>query len=464
MEQERIHFIGIGGAGMSAIATVLLEMGVPVSGSDLKESANSRRLAELGARIAIGHRPQNIEDASTVVISSAIPDSNPELAAARESGIEVLIRAEMLARLGRRKKTLAVAGTHGKTTTTSMIALVLERAGLEPTFLIGGELNDIGSNAKHGAGEYLVAEADESDGSFLHLAPHIAVVTNVEADHLDHYDSFEQIKETFARFLSKLPPDGAAIVCGDDAALLEIARACAPIVVSYGFAAHNDYRATDPAALNGGGKFEVTERGSRLGPVRLKVPGDHNMANALATIAAARLLGLEFDAIAGVLAEFSGVKRRFQHIGCLGQVTVVDDYAHHPTEVRATLAAAKGGEWRRVVCVFQPHRFSRTRLLGSEFGRAFDEADVVVLTDVYGAGEEPEPGVSGKLLVDAVLRRSPRAQVAYIPKRGDIASFLRSSVRGGDLVITMGAGDVWTCGPELLEALEGEGEGSEATP
>ncbi len=462
MAEKLIHFVGIGGAGMSAIANVLLEMGAPVSGSDIKESANSRRLEELGARITIGHDARNIDGASTVVISSAIPESNPELAAARDRGVEVLIRAEMLARLGEGKKTLAVAGTHGKTTTTSMIALVLERNRLEPTFLIGGELNDIGSNARYGAGDLLVAEADESDGSFLHLSPHFAVVTNVEPDHLDHYASFEEIKETFARFLGRLPSAGTAVVCGDDPVLLEIALAAAPRVVTYGFGSDNDYVARNAEVLNGGVEFEVSEREAELGNVILKVPGSHNVLNGLATIAVARLLGLEFSQVARVLSEFSGVKRRFQHVGRLREITVVDDYAHHPTEVKATLAAAREGDWRRVVCVFQPHRFSRTKLLGSQFGPSFEDADLIVLTDVYGAGEEPEPGVSGKLLVDALLQKAPRAQVAYIPRRGDVASFLKAQVREGDLVITMGAGDVWTVGPELLNALA-EGAGSAET-
>ncbi len=289
------------------------------------------------------------------------------------------------------------------------------------------------------------------------------VVTNVEPDHLDHYASFEEIKEAFGRFLSRLPADGVAVVCGDDSVLLEIALASAPKVITYGFGAGNDYVASEAAALNGGGSFVVSERGEMAGEFVLKVPGRHNVLNALAAVAVSRVVGLEFAQVSTVLSQFSGVKRRFQRIGELGEITVVDDYAHHPTEVRATLAAARNGGWRRVVCVFQPHRFSRTRLLGPEFGPSFADADVVVVTDVYGAGEEPEPGVNGKLLVDAVLARFPRSQVAYIPKRGDIAPFLSSKVQKGDLVITMGAGDVWTVGHELLEALSGQSGSDEAT-
>lgn len=451
----RIHFVGIGGAGMSAIAKVLLEMGQPVSGSDIKESANIARLREQGAQIAIGHSAENIAGASTVVISSAIPETNPELAAAREQGVEVLIRAQMLVKLAEGRTMIAVAGTHGKTTTTSMIAVVLERAGVSPTFVIGGELNDIGTNAQYGSGGLFVAEADESDGSFMYLSPKMAVVTNVEADHLDHYRSFEEIEATFEQFLAKLPPDGLAIICGDAPNLAAIAERSGVRTITYGLADHNNVTAADVQALDGGISFAVSERGSALGTASLQVPGSHNVANALATIAVCRALDVPFDEIARVLGEFSGVKRRFQRIGACGQVTVVDDYAHHPTEVRATLAAARSGSWRRVVCVFQPHRYSRTKLLGSDFGLAFDDADMVVLTDVYGAGEEPEPGVSGKLLVDAILHRSPHAAVAYIPKRGEIALFLRGSVREGDLVITMGAGDVWAVGPELLDVMSG---------
>jgi len=444
---------------MSAIAKVLLEVGTPVSGSDMKESANITRLREQGAHIAIGHAPQNVTGASTVVVSSAIRDSNPELIAAQEQGIEVLVRAQMLARLGEGRTMVAVAGTHGKTTTTSMIALVLKRAGARPTFLIGGELNDIGTNAEYGEGDLFVAEADESDGSFLHLSPKIAVVTNIEPDHLDHYASYDEIERTFERFLSCLPADGRAIVCGDSPNLVSLVERTAASTLTYGFDERNDFVGSEVTALNGGISFEVSEKGRPLGAMTLQVPGRHNALNALATVAVCRYLGIDAAEISRVLSEFSGVKRRFQRIGTSRSVTVVDDYAHHPTEVQATLSAARTGPWNRVVCVFQPHRFSRTRLLGAEFGLAFDDADVVVLTDVYGAGEEPEPGVSGKLLVDAILHRSPYSQVAYIPKRAEIAPFLAESVREGDLVITMGAGDVWTVGPELLDAMDLEVEG-----
>lgn len=446
---------------MSAIAKVLLEVGTPVSGSDIKESANIARLREQGAHIVIGHHPRNIAGASTIVVSSAIAKANPEVAAAQEQGIEVLVRAQMLAKLGEGKTMIAVAGTHGKTTTTSMIALVLERTGRRPTFLIGGELNDIGTNAQYGEGELFVAEADESDGSFLHLSPKIAVVTNVEADHLDHYASFAEIEATFEQFLGRLPADGRAIVCGDSPTLRSLAERVGVPTLTYGFDESNDFVATSLTSSDVGNTFEVSEKGRPIGTVSLQVPGRHNVENALATLAVCRSLGIEVSEIARVLSEFSGVKRRFQRIGTCGAVTVVDDYAHHPTEVQATLAAARTGPWRRVVCVFQPHRFSRTRLLGTDFGLAFDDADFVVLTDVYGAGEEPEPGVSGKLLVDAILHRSPYSQVAYIPKRAEIAAFLRGSVRQGDLVITMGAGDVWTVGPELLDAIEDSDSGRE---
>ncbi|MHB0977045.1 MAG: UDP-N-acetylmuramate--L-alanine ligase [Candidatus Aquicultorales bacterium] len=444
-----VHFIGIGGAGMSGIARVLLAMDYEVSGSDLKESKNTERLRQEGVDVIIGHSKDNIKDQDVVVISSAIRENNPELVAAKEASIPVVSRAEMLSQIARRYKSIAVAGTHGKTTTTSMISMVFEKLGLDPTFLIGGELNDIGSNAKYGRGDFLIAEADESDGSLLCLSPEMIVVTNIEADHLDHYGSFEKIEETFCSFVGSLPEDGVAFVCGDHAGVRSLMSKSSSRFITYGLDPDCELRAASLLNQGLGSEFEVYRNDRLLGKARLGVPGLHNVYNALATIAVGLHVGLEFDGISESLASFTGVKRRFQHIGNSGGVSFVDDYAHHPTEVKATLEAAKTGVWNRVVCLFQPHRYSRTKLLGQEFGAAFDAADLVVLTEIYAAGEDPVPGVTGKLILDAVLAHDSRKKIVYLPKKTEIKQFLDESLLPGDLLITMGAGDVWMIGEEL---------------
>lgn len=444
-----VHFVGIGGAGMSGIARVLLAMGYEVSGSDLKESRNTLRLREQGVDVMIGHSPENISNQDIVVISSAIPVGNAELVKAREGAIPVVSRAQMLSQIARRYRSIAVAGTHGKTTTTSMISLVFEKCGLDPTFLIGGELNDIGSNAKFGQGEFLVAEADESDGSLLCLAPEMIVITNIEPDHLDFYGSFDKIEETFLIFANALPERGIAFVCGDHAGIKSLVAKSKARFVTYGFEAECDFRADDVVLKSLGSEFDVYQGDKKLGRAGIGVPGRHNVYNALATFAVGLAVGLSFSEIAASLGSFTGVKRRFQLIGRPAGITVVDDYAHHPTEVKATLDAAKGGDWQRVICVFQPHRFSRTQLLGREFGQAFDSADVVVLTDVYAAGEQPVPGVTGKVVLDAVLAHNPRKRIVYLPKKAEIKKFLDHFTLSGDLVITMGAGDIWMIGEEL---------------
>lgn len=454
IEEEQIHFIGIGGAGMSGIAQVLLNMGCKVSGSDLKESRNTERLKRFGACIEIGHRADNVGDADVVVISSAIPDKNPEVQYAKENSIPILLRAQMLAKLCEGKQSIAVAGTHGKTTTTSMIARMMDMSGLDPTFLIGGELNDIGSNAKCGKGEYIVVEADESDGSFLYLGPKIIVLTNIEADHLDYYGDLDHIEEVFLEFVNKVPSDGFVIACGDDPRLNKLIGSLDKEVVTYGLDEKNDFYAKDIACESLASCFDVFSGGQLLGRGNLSVPGIHNVYNALATFALGSSLGLPFTELAASMQSFSGVQRRFQVLGEVSDVTIVDDYAHHPTELKATLEAARKGAWNRVLCIFQPHRFSRTKFLGSDFRDAFDSADLAVLTDIYAAGEEPVPGVTGKLLVDAILQRNPRKPVIYLPKKADILEFMASEVREGDLVLTAGAGDIWAVGEELLNMLE----------
>jgi UDP-N-acetylmuramate--alanine ligase len=449
-----VHLVGIGGAGMSALARVLLARGAIVSGSDLKESRGVAALRALGARVAVGHLAENLDGARAVVVSSAIPTSNPEVRAAREQGIPILQRAQVLALLMRERRGIAVAGTHGKTTTTSMIAMVLRHAGLDPTFLIGGDLNEVGTNAYAGGGEWLVAEADESDGSLLWLAPEIAVITNVEADHLDYYRDEQQIRETFVAFAHNTPEEGGTVIVGvDDPGVASLRPRIARSIVTFG---------TDPSADWSG---EVVERGPSgqrvlirrggdvLGEMILGVPGAHNVRNALAALAASGPAGVPFEVAAEELASFGGVQRRFQMRGSIEGVTLIDDYAHHPTEILATLEAAREQGWARIVAVFQPHRYSRTLHLGRELGAALSGADLIFVTDVYGAGEQPMPGVAGKSVVDGLLAARPRARVVYLPKRGEVADLVASRVQPGDLVLTIGAGDITMLADEVLLAL-----------
>jgi UDP-N-acetylmuramate--alanine ligase len=448
------HFIGVGGAGMSGIAKVLHDRGVEVTGSDLRMSPYAAALRDAGMPIFTGHSADNLGDPQVVVVSSAIPESNPELAEARRRGIEVWPRARMLAALAGDTKTVAVAGTHGKTSTSSMAAAALLAAGEDPTFLIGGELNDVGSNARCGEGPFYVVEADESDGSFLELDPFCAVITNIEADHLDHYASIDEIVDTFAEFLGRVHPDGVSVLCADDARLLAIAGASRARVVTYGRSADAGVRLLSYEQTGRGGSFEVAfPDGTRLRSF-LATPGGHMALNATGVLAACWALGVDVKAAAGGVADFGGVKRRFEEVGQVGGVSVVDDYAHHPTEVRATLAAARASGRGKVWVVFQPHRYSRTAALGDDFGLVFGDADNVVLMDVYSAGEAPIPGVSGHTLVDSILAHDPRASVAYFPHRADIADYVAGSVHPGDLVMTMGAGDVTTVGPELVRSLQ----------
>ncbi len=457
-ENQKFHFVGIGGAGMSGIARVLLDMGYEITGSDLKESRNTIHLKKHGARIIIGHHPSNVDSADIVVVSSAIPGSNCEIRSAREKSIPVLARAEMLVRLAEGKTTIAIAGTHGKTTTTSMVSFLFEQCEVDPTFLIGGELNDIGSNARYGKGDYFIAETDESDGSLLFMRPDIIILTNIEADHLDHYGDFSRIEKTFERFTQQMSPNGLAIVCGDHVNVIKIIRAANKEFKTYGLSDKCDFFATHVNFSNFGSSFKVFHSQEELGEVRLQVPGLHNIYNALAAITLGISLGLPFERVSSALKEFGGVRRRFQLMGSYDGITLVDDYAHHPTEIKVTLEAAKVGDWKRVICVFQPHRYTRTKFLHTEFGASFNNSDITILTDIYGAGEGPLPGVTGKLLVDSVLEKNPGKQVIYLPKKNDIKRFLLSCVRPGDLVLIMGAGDIWTVGEEFLDGLKQRAE------
>ncbi len=450
---ERIHFIGIGGAGMSGLARILIELGYKVSGSDLTQTHITRRLESMGAVCNTGHFAQNVEGAELVVVSTAIKPDNPELLRAMEKGITIIHRGEMLALLMQRQTGIAVAGAHGKTTTTSMMAMVLENNGYDPTIVIGGELNDIGGNAKLGRGKYLVAEADESDGSFLKLSPHIVIVTNIENDHLDFYGSVERIREAFSAFLSKVSSEGLAVVCLDDPGVREVAGRYKGPLATYGIQSDEaDYVLKD-IYLNGmSSRGEVYHRGKNLGILELSVPGQHNLLNAMAVVAVSMHLGLDFKAVSSTLKKFRGAGRRFQLTGELSGIRVVDDYAHHPSEVKATLRAARQVGAGRVITVFQPHRYTRTSLLREEFGSAFLDSDVVILDDIYAAGEQPIEGVSSKLIIEA-MERNGQENVLYLGSRDKIVDYLEDFVQPGDLVLTMGAGNIWTAGVRLVERL-----------
>ncbi len=455
---ERIHFVGIGGAGMSAIAVVLLAKGMQVSGSDLKESRNTRRLQQMGARICIGHRAENIEDADLLVASSAIPERNREIARARELGLEVIPRAAMLDMIMAEGKGIAVAGTHGKTTTTSMITMIMREAGFDPTYVIGGELNDVGSNAHAGSGEFVIAEADESDGSFLLLRPWAEVITNIEEDHLDFFRDGEEVCEYFRRFVSLLPPEGMLVFAGDDPGASSLRHHGVGREISFGEGEGNDFRSLEIELFAGGSTFQVSQSGKHLGGIRLGIPGEHNVRNAMAALALTLSIGVGFEDAARALGAFQGVQRRYQSMGEVAGIRLIDDYAHHPSEVLTTLKAAAMEEADRLVCIFQPHRYSRTAALWEGFGSALLLADLVIVTDVYAAGEDPLPGVSGKLIVNAILDADPAKQVAYIPKRSQLGNAAASFLRGGDLVLTMGAGDITQCAAEIAGILDRESE------
>ena len=450
-----VHLIGIGGAGMSALAKVLIARGVRVSGSDLKESPDLAALRVLGARIVVGHDPSNLGDAETVVVSSAIRSSNPELQTAEAAGVRVLHRAQLLAILMRDRRGIAVAGTHGKTTTTSMIALVLQHAGLDPSFLVGGEVNERGTNAHDGAGEWLVAEADESDGSFLWLAPEIAVVTSIEADHLDYYTGEGEVRDTFLAFMQNVSPDGAIIACIEDPGVRALASRVERRLITYGLD-EGDWTATRVAA-NGEQTLLVSHGEDEPFELHIPAPGAHNALNALAAVAVAAEAGVAIPVIGDALGKYGGVRRRFERRGSAAGVTVIDDYAHNPSKVRAVLAAAREQAPKRLVAVFQPHLYSRTLHLGKDLGAALATADVVVVTDVYGAREDPQPGITGKIVVDGVLDAEPRRRVAYLPKRGDIVPYIAERALAGDLVLTIGAGDVTMLCDDILTSLESRG-------
>ena len=450
---RQVHVVGIGGIGMSGIAEVLLNLGYGVTGSDLQASPVTRRLADLGCRVDIGHSPANVEGTDVVVISSAVKGDNVEAAEARRRQIPVIPRAEMLAELMRMKYGVAIAGSHGKTSTTSMVAQILSGSGLDPTIVIGGRLGILGSNAKLGKGDLLVAEADESDGSFLHLSPTIAVVTNIDAEHLDHYGSLEKLQEAFVAFLNKVPFYGTGIVCLDDARVREILPRLQRKVITYGLSGEPDLFAGGIELKEFNSRFDVTLRGAPLGAVKLGVPGRHSISNALAAVGVGLELDLPFEWIASPRGQFRGADRRFQLKGKVDDILVIDDYGHHPAEIQATLLAARKGWGRRIVVVFQPHRYSRAKALHEEFAGSFENADVLLVTDIYPAGEVPVDGVSGESLAEAI-RRKGHKDVTLVRDLGDVPAALIERVRSGDLLITMGAGSVWKAGEEFLRRKE----------
>jgi len=456
---RRVHFVGIGGIGMSGIAELLANLNYEVSGSDARRSDVTDRLAGLGVRIGIGHEAANVGDADVVVVSSAIAAANPEIAEARRRHVPVIPRAEMLAELMRLRFGIAIAGAHGKTTTTSMVAVMLERAGLDPTAVIGGRLSAFGSNARLGQGEYMVAEADESDRSFLKLSPSIAVITNIDHEHLETYGTFDRLVDAFVDFAGRVPFYGAVVACLDDGPVREMLPRIGRRTITYGFSdaadvaghsARSDGRSSQCAVRY---SIRGVPGGAGEGTIALKVPGLHNLQNALAAVAVGLELGVPFGRITQALGEFRGAERRYEVRGSVSGVTVVDDYGHHPTEIAAVLRAARSGNPGRIIAVFQPHRYSRTRDLLGDFGPALSEADVVVLTDIYAAGEAPIPGATSEALAAAI--RPHVRDLRVVSGLADIPTLVRDLVREGDLVLTLGAGSIGGVGDRILGAISG---------
>ncbi|WP_303866024.1 UDP-N-acetylmuramate--L-alanine ligase [Senegalimassilia anaerobia] len=462
MSEERIkqvHFIGVGGVGMSGIARVAHDQGMQVSGSDIKESRYTKQLREAGITVFIGQKAENIPEGNPViVISTAILENNPELIEARRRGLEIWHRAQMLAHLGVGLDTLAVAGTHGKTTTSSMLASALDALGADPTFLIGGIVRAYGTNAHSGTGDHYVVEADESDKSFTYLSPKAVLVTNIEADHLDHYKDLDEIYDKFHDFMGLVPEDGVIVACGEEPHVVEIARSEGRRMYTYGFNEGCDVRITSYEPHGIGSRYTtVMPDGTQVEGTIKQNPGRHNVLNATGVVTLLWALGFDAAKVAQALSGFAGVRRRFDLVGEVGGVTVVDDYAHHPTEIAATISAAAGLGYKHVHVLFQPHRYSRaplfTQVLHDEFGAAFDKADSVTFMDVYPAGEAPVPGVSGKTFLNVLLEHEGHPQADFVAHRVDVVPHLMDKLQPGDLVITMGAGDVTAMGPQIIDAL-----------
>jgi UDP-N-acetylmuramate--alanine ligase len=452
---KKLHFVGIGGIGMSGIAEILLDQKFRVTGSDRAASDNTERMEQLGATVYIGHAAANLEpDVDVLVFSSAVPPDNPELVEAQRRKIPVIRRAEMLAEVMRLKYGIGVAGTHGKTTTTSMISLVLMEGGIDPTVIVGGRLHGLaGSNARLGQGQFIVVEADEFDRSFLSITPTIAVLTTLETDHLDCYRDLDDIKGAFIQFAGKVPFYGFVVLCLDEPALQEIMPRIKKKIITYGLNGQADLQAIDLVHRQNTTRFLVVHEGKDLGEITLQIPGRHNVQNALAAVAVGLQLGVPFARVKAGVEKFTGVFRRWEVKAEIGTITVIDDYAHHPTEIRATLSGAKAGWRRRVVCVFQPHLYSRTRDFYEEFGRSFFNADVLVVTDVYPAREEPIQGINGELIANAA-KQFGHKQVHYVPDKARVPAFLLEIAREGDMIITVGAGDIWRFGEQFIAQLK----------
>ncbi len=450
---RNIHFVGIGGAGMSGIAEILFNLGYHITGSDIRSSETIERLKDLGIGIRIQHAGENVEGADVVVISSAVKETNPEVISAKDKRIPVIRRAEMLGELMRMKYGIGIAGTHGKTTTTSMVGEILSEGGLDPTIVVGGKVVNLGAHARLGNGRFMVAEADEYDRSFLQLTPTIAVVTNLEPEHLDYYKNYDEIKSAFLEFVNKVPFYGRVILCWDEENVRNLFPLVERPVTTYGLTSSADLWAHSIRFEENRSEFEAQFKGKSLGQITLSVPGIHNVKNSLAAIGVAMELDLNWDTIRVALNKFSGVHRRFEIKGTVKGVMVVDDYAHHPTEIEATLKSARTGWKKRIIAVFQPHLYTRTRDFYRQFGKALLESDLLVVTDVFPAREEPLLGITGELVSESAKKLGHR-NVFYVPKIEDVPSYLKNEVNENDMVITMGAGDVYRVGNELLKLLE----------
>ncbi len=449
---KNIHFVGIGGIGMSGIAEILLNQGFNISGSDLSASDTTKRLEELGAKIYIGHSAENVKNADVVVYSSAVALENPEVKIAIEKKIPVIKRSEMLAECMRMKYGIGIAGTHGKTTTTSMVGLVLTEAGIDPTIIVGGKLSSLGgTNARLGNSEYIVVEADEFDRTFLKLTPSIAAITTLEREHLDTYKDLDDIKGAFIEFANKVPFFGFVVICLDEPALQDIIPSINRRVITYGTTNQADVKAVDIVHDKYQSSFNVIYKGEDLGRITLKVPGLHVVKNSLVAVTIAKELGIDFNVIKDALGKFSGVYRRFE-TKYNKEVLVIDDYGHHPTETNATLNAVRTGWKNRLIAVFQPHLYSRTRDFYAEFGRSFLNSDIFICTDVYPAREEPIEGITGELIANAA-KKFGHKEVYYIPNKNDIPMFLKQIYKPGDIIITLGAGDIWKYGEQFIKLI-----------
>lgn len=449
---KHIHMIGIGGTGMNGIAEVLLNRGYKVSGSDMNENQATRRLSSLGAQVSIGHKAEYVKNADVVVTSSAIDEKNVEVKEAKKQKIPIIPRAEMLAELMRMKNGIAIAGSHGKTSTTSMIAQILESAGFDPTIIVGGRLNTIGAHAKLGEGDFIVAEADESDRSFLYLSPFIAVLTNLDEEHLDQYKDVEEIKKTFIDFANKVPFYCPVVLCLDDANLQSLIPKLERRIITYGFSAQADIFARDPVFNEFSSTSILFLKGKKIGLLKLNVPGAHSILNAMASVCVGIDLDIPIPTILEALEKYSGIGRRFELKTTIHNIMIIEDYAHHPTEIKATLLAAQSGWDRRIVAVFQPHRFSRLSFLMSEFGMAFNQADVLIITEIFSAGEQPIPGVSGEILCDEI-RKFGHKHIHFEPDMKNIPSLIKELVKPKDMVLIMGAGSISSIIPEIIAAL-----------